>query len=149
MLMIMADCFPDDVGETPNQPRNFKFPKRTFGKTTRVIRSFQAAWFAKWGWLHYNASSDVAYCHTCVCALKSGKMKVTTCRTKESSFAVGGFWNWKDATVAFSKHESSATHKLAVNVMLTLPATNADVGQMLCAGRGRAGKEPSLFIDHS
>ena len=100
---------------------------------TRVVQSFQPACFSKWGWLHYDALSDVAYCHKCVRALKSGKMKVTTGRTKESSFAIGGFSNWKDATVACSKHESSATHKHTVNVALTLPATNGDVGKMLCS----------------
>ena len=59
-------------------------------------------------------------------------MKVTTGRAKESSFAIDGLSNWKDVTVAFSKHESSSTHKLAVNIVLTLPATNCDVGKMLC-----------------
>jgi len=30
------------------------------------------------------------------------------------------------------KHESSACHKLATEQLLTLPATNKDVGEMLC-----------------
>ena len=68
----------------------------------------------------------------CVRALKSVKMKVTTGKTKESSFAFGGFWNWKDTTMTCPKRESSATHKPVVKVMLTLPATTGDVGQMLC-----------------
>ena len=50
---------------------------------------------------------------------------------KLSSFATGGFSNWKDGTVACVKHESSVTRKLSVDVVLTLPATNHDVGEML------------------
>ena len=116
-----------EVGETPNQPRDFNFPKLDFGQTNPVFRSFQSSWFLKWGWLHYDAASDVAFCHICIRALKSGKMLMTTGNTRDSSFAVGGFCNWKDGTIACSKHESSATHKLGVVVIFTLPATNHDV----------------------
>ena len=69
----------------------------------------------------------------CVRELKTGKINVTTGRTKESSFAIGGFLNWMDATVACLKHESSSTYKLAVNIVLSLPGTNGDVGKMLCS----------------
>jgi len=36
--------------------------------------------------------------------------------------------NWKDATVAFKEHRSSATHKTAV---VDIPATYRDVGEMM------------------
>ena len=58
-------------------------------------------------------------------------MKLSTGNTKESPFATGGFSKWKDGTVACVKYESSVTHKLAVDVVLTLPATNHDIGEML------------------
>ena len=42
-----------------------------------------------------------------------------------------GFSNWKDATVAFRAHETSLCHKEAVEMVLTLPATTKDVGELL------------------
>ena len=42
-----------------------------------------------------------------------------------------GFSNWKDATVAFHAHEKSLRHKEAVEMVLTLPATTRDVGELL------------------
>ena len=80
-----------DVGETPNQPKDFKFPKRAFGVSKPVFRSFQPSWFTKWDWLHYDESKDVAYCFTCVCALKTGKLKTTAGNVKDLAFAVSGF----------------------------------------------------------
>ena len=42
-----------------------------------------------------------------------------------------GFSNWKDACVSFGKHELSATHKEAVEMILTLPTTTKNVGSLL------------------
>ena len=124
-----------DIGELPNQPTlpQFKFPKRNFGKTKIVSRAFQASWFSKWCWLHYDGTRDLAFCHTCIQAVKTGKMKVTG-NVKDSAFLYGGFSNWKDATVGFCNHEKSSTHKAAVDVMITLPKTTRDVGEMLSSG---------------
>ena len=41
-----------------------------------------------------------------------------------------GFCNWKDATVAFRKHESSACHRDAV-VMCSIRSTTRDIGEQL------------------
>ena len=38
----------------PNQPRDFKFPKRSFGKKFPELRSFNAQWFKQFSWLHHN-----------------------------------------------------------------------------------------------
>ena len=38
----------------PNQPRDFNFPKRSFGKKNPELRSFNAQWFKLHSWLHYN-----------------------------------------------------------------------------------------------
>ena len=73
---------------------------------------------------------DAAFCHTCVTAIKSGKMKVTG-NMKDSSFIYGGFYNWKDATRLFNSHKSSKTHKNTVEVVITLPRTTGNVGEML------------------
>ena len=39
--------------------------------------------------------------------------------------------NWKNATALFQKHEQSACHREAVDVVLTLPATTKDIGEQL------------------
>ena len=57
-------------------------------------------------------------------------MRVTG-NVKDSSFIYGGFYNWNDATRLFSNHESSVTHKSAVEVVITLPRTMGNVGEML------------------
>lgn len=127
------DCLSlPDIGESPNQPSQFKFkfPKRNFGKTKVVTRTFQASWFGKWAWLHYDEARDLAFCHTCIQAVKTGKMKVSG-NAKDSSFLYGGFSNWKDATLGFCNHEKSSTHKTAVDVVVTLPRTTGDVGILL------------------
>ncbi len=54
-----------------------------------------------------------------------------TGNAKDSVFLCGGFSNWKDATVSFINHEKTSTHKLAVDVVVTLPATTSDVGEVL------------------
>ena len=55
-----------NVGEAGNQPLDFNYWKREFGKTKVVRRAFQAQWFAKWPWLHYDTAQDLAFCH-CSC----------------------------------------------------------------------------------
>ena len=42
-----------------------------------------------------------------------------------------GYSNWKDATVAFNKHEGSNCHREAVEVIVTLPATTMHIGVQL------------------
>ena len=42
-----------------------------------------------------------------------------------------GFSNWKDGTVAFRNHEKSACHHQAVEVIVTLPSTTRDIGELL------------------
>ena len=72
---------PDDtlllVADQPNQPSNLKFPKREFGCKTKVKRSFQATWFKRWRWLHYDESNDVAFCYWCIKAYKEKKLTVS------------------------------------------------------------------------
>ena len=40
-----------DIGNKPNQPRRYQFPKRSFGKKNVVYRSFQPTWFDRCQWL--------------------------------------------------------------------------------------------------
>ena len=47
------------------------------------------------------------------------------------SQVTSGFCNWKDATVAFSKHLQSKSHIEAVEAVITLPKQTKDVGAQL------------------
>ena len=46
----------------PHQPKAFTFPKRQFGKSKMVLRSFQAGWFHSWNRLHYHEATDSVFC---------------------------------------------------------------------------------------
>ena len=39
--------------DVPNQPKSFKFPKRSFGTKKTEHRSFNSQWFQSHSWLHY------------------------------------------------------------------------------------------------
>ncbi len=67
------------VPPSPHRPNaNFKYPKRPFGKKNVVHRSFQPSWFGKWSFLHYDETSDVVYCHTCLLMFKEKKVLTST-----------------------------------------------------------------------
>ena len=51
------------VSKGPNQPKNFKFPQRTFGNSTKK-RSFQPVWFEQRPWLHYVEKTDMVLCRS-------------------------------------------------------------------------------------
>jgi len=114
----------------PNQPKAFRFPKRSFGQKTPVQRSFQASWFDNKSWLHYDESQDLAFCHLCMTASSEGKLS-NNCT--EKTFISKGFCNWKDALPTFKKHENSNCHKEATERLVTLPQTTRDIGESLSA----------------
>ena len=120
------DCIA--IEDKPHQPKNITFPKVQFGKTKPVFRSFQVHWFQKWKWLHWHATNECAYCHTCLTAFKGGKLS-SGCA--DAAFIQRGFQNWKDATVAFVAHEKSLCHKEAVEKVITLPTTTRDIAESL------------------
>ena len=85
----------DELGDKPNQPLTFNFPKRKFGQMKPVLRSMQPSWFQKWPWLHYDQAEDKVFCHTCCQAIKQGNMMLV--EKKKDTFLTIGFTNWKDA----------------------------------------------------
>ena len=96
-----------NVSDSPYQPKNFKFPAKTFGSKNPTKRSFQTAWFERFKWLHYDERRDAAYCHTCLKALQSGML---TSSNADPAFTKNGFSNWKNSMEkkkGFQKHESS------------------------------------------
>ena len=115
----------------PNQPRNFKFPARTFGKQN-FKRSFQPAWFDKFKWLHYDPDTDSAFCFMCIKALHHNMISSTK---GEIVFTEKGFRNWKTALSkgrGFYKHKTSACHKEGLVRWKEVPSTvNGDIGEMI------------------
>ena len=63
--------------------------------------------------------------------MKSLQAKKMTAKRADPSFTQRGFAYWKDATIAFKRHESSECHKEAVEVLIVLPCSCPDVGEML------------------
>jgi hypothetical protein len=122
------------IGDSPHQPSNFKFPKREFGQSTIVKRSFQPQWFSRWTWLHYVEVNDLAYCYVCVKAYKENKLISTS--NIESTY---GYSNWKEAAVRFVGHEASTCHKDALLKVVTL--SKEDVGESLCSAHAQEKKE--------
>ena len=53
-----------NVPPKPHQPLTFSFPKRAFGKSKVVNRSFQPSWFSLWPFLHYDKANDSVFCYT-------------------------------------------------------------------------------------
>eukprot|EP00731_Ephydatia_muelleri_P001852 Em0001g1852a len=103
--------------------------QRSFGKTKPVFCSAKSQWFDTWPFLHYDEGQDVMFCHTCVTAFKLGRIKSS--KNAATAFVTSGFCNWKDATVAFSKHLQSKSHIEAVEAVITLPKQTKDVGAQL------------------
>ncbi len=73
----------DNLPESPHQPLSFNFPKRKFGKKTILERSFQASWFDRWTWLHYNEAEDCVHCFLC---LKAVKLNHVAAKKDEAAF---------------------------------------------------------------
>ena len=117
----------------PNQTLHFDFPKREFGKRRSVKRVFQSRWFGKWQWLHYDYSRNLVFCHTCVTAFKTEKLRLSVGNVKDSAFLFMGFRNWKDTTVFFGSNEKSASHIRTLEGVITLPQTTRDVGDLLAS----------------
>lgn len=109
---------PSAGGEAPFQP-NLNFPGRRFGSES-FERSFQRRWFEKWRWLHYVSETDSVLCFTCNQAAAKGLLLHSH---SDSSFARGGFCNWKKAREKFAQHELSDLHSDSLRALATLKAT--------------------------
>ena len=67
------------IGEKPNQPKGSLFSNCNYGKKTTVTLKHgsiqHARWFHNWPWIHYDEFKDVAFCCTCVTAVRLRKLK--------------------------------------------------------------------------
>ena len=81
----------------------------------------------------YSTTSQETWHFVILVSWLSNQKKIASLGTGDLAFVSRGYNNWKDATgeVAFNTHQKSATHKRAVEVMFTLPATTGNVGEML------------------
>ena len=77
-------------------------------------------------------------CHVCIKAMKYKGMEKGK---SDSSFLYTGFKNWKDGTVAFKDHQSSSTHKTALQLVVDIPANYNDVNEMLSTSYTQGKKD--------
>jgi len=114
----------DITQQRPFQPKNFNFPKKIYAKQTRA---FQAKWFTKFSWLHYNQENDSVLCF--ICTKEHEKLNLRTTRNKDYAFITDGFSNWKKALTRFKEHQISECHKAALEYHL-IPKTHGNVLEM-------------------
>ena len=50
---------------------------------------------------------------------------------KDSSLIFNGFHSWKEAVRCLNTHEQTSTHKNAVELLINIPETTRDIGEML------------------
>ena len=81
-------------------PNSFKFPKRSFGSQGKDRRSFRGERCDTYHWLHYDVSSDSAFCHACMVAEFEKKFLASTKR--DPAFISARFTYWKEAVTASS-----------------------------------------------
>ena len=65
------------------------------------------------------------------------------------AFIDRGFHNWKDASGdkgCFNSHEQSKCHKIAVEVIISLPKTTRDVGEMLSSDHAKEKRDNTEYL---
>ena len=67
-------------------------------------------------------------------AEQEGKLKATN---KDVAFITKGFTNWKDATDCFRRHEQSKCHLESMELMVTLPHSVQDIGEVLSSAHAQ------------
>ena len=78
--------------------------------------------------MHYDEATDASFCYYCGKADQEGKLRATN---KDLAFITKGFTNWKDATDCFHRHEKSKCHLESFELMVELPSSVHDIGEML------------------
>ena len=112
---------------SPNQPKHCtEFQPRTYGCHERV---FQASWFEKFPWLHYDKGFDVARCY--ICYRQHEKSTLNSCRNQEDAFIKTGYSNWKNALENFRKHKKSLCHMTAIAFESGSKETSGNVAELI------------------
>ena len=123
-----ADCG-SPTRDKPYQPDT----KDILAKTKRIegqgkneqARYVQASWFKQYTWLTLCTSRQKLFCFYCSAAVRSNLLVFS--KNADTAFVCSGFVNWRKATDAFHKHETSQAHSEA---MLKL-SNKQDIGAQL------------------
>ena len=96
-----------------------------------AVRSFIVEWCsdANYPWLHYDVSSDSAFCYLCMTAVHEGKLLASS--KKDAAFLSIGYTCWKEATSPFKKHQASQCYREANEVINLLPQQVGDIDELL------------------
>ena len=129
------------------QPRKFAFPSHNFGEE---VRHFKGTWFENknWNsWLHYDITSDSAFCCTCIKAIEKNMI---SSKNSEKAFISEGYRNWKDAATknrGFDKQLSSGTHREANESLCLIPQMFEDVSEIIssCHADEKSTNRPCLL----
>ena len=106
-----------DLTET-YQPRNINLHQQYLRLAKK--RHFQASWFDKYQWLHYDCHLDAVFCFICI---KANEKKALSASKAEDAFTKKGFRNWKKAlTNGFPSHETSQAHREATMRIVEAPS---------------------------
>ena len=114
------------VSEKPHQPL-LSFPQRSSGNQKRFFCSSYIVQKITL-WLHYHEQGDTVlwfYCHI------AERRHLPRTLNKDAAFTTTGVSNWKRAIEKFDKHQNSASHHQAVQMVETIPSTPLNVGEML------------------
>ena len=68
-------------------------------------RKFNAAWYSKFPWLHYDIPSDSAFCGIC----RASKQLINN--NNKSNFVDIGITDWQNAIYKFNQHRVEITFK--------------------------------------
>ena len=112
----------------PHQPK-LNFPKRSFGKQQR---GFSATWYQHYPWLHYLQEEDSVLCFYCASAVQQ-KMPIAG-HTENKPLQKSASITWQKALQKFSKHERSACHRHAGDLILS---KTGDVADMLSTAHAK------------
>ena len=75
----------EDLGDK-NQPSDFHYQKRQFGKTKIVSQSFESSWYKSWPWLHYMEVTNSVLCYTCATAGQQNKLTPSAASKMDGAF---------------------------------------------------------------
>ena len=77
MANLTSMTIPDLSDEPHHPPCSFNFPKRAYGQKVTTSCNFKHHWFVSWPFLHYDEAQDVVFCHTCVKAFHTRRIKTS------------------------------------------------------------------------
>jgi hypothetical protein len=104
----------------PTQPIGHNFPK------SNDKRSFQKHWFRQHSWLEYSLQKNKAYCFYCY-LFKHDRMDDKFCY---DAFTKLGFSQWRNASLAFSKHVGgpNSIHNVATTAFHDFANQRSSIG---------------------